>query len=65
MTAGLPLTIELATSWLKGLTASQSAFEMQRNHNFLSTTTRNVEERHNPQIADQLVIGVGTVKTMS
>jgi predicted ATPase/DNA-binding CsgD family transcriptional regulator len=46
MTAGLPLAIELAASWLKGLTAAQIAFEMRHNLDFLSTTTRNVEERH-------------------
>jgi predicted ATPase/DNA-binding CsgD family transcriptional regulator len=46
MTAGLPLAIELAASWLKGLAASQIAFQMQHNLDFLSTTTRNVEERH-------------------
>jgi predicted ATPase len=46
MTAGLPLAIELAASWLKGLRASQIAFQIQHNLDFLSTTTRNVEERH-------------------
>ena len=46
MTAGLPLAIELAASWLKGLTAAQIALEMQHNLDFLSTTTRNIEERH-------------------
>jgi predicted ATPase/DNA-binding CsgD family transcriptional regulator len=46
MTAGLPLAIELAASWLKGLSIGQIAQEMQRNLDFLSTTTRNVEERH-------------------
>lgn len=46
MTAGLPLAIELAASWLRGLTASQIAVEMRSNLDFLSTTTRNVEERH-------------------
>ena len=46
MTAGLPLAIELAASWLKGLSAAHIAQEMQRNLDFLSTTTRNVEERH-------------------
>lgn len=46
LTAGFPLAIELAASWLKGLTASQIALEMRRNLDFLSTTTRNVEERH-------------------
>ena len=46
MTAGLPLAIEIAASWLKGLTASQIAAEMQDNLDMLSTTIRNVEERH-------------------
>ena len=46
MTAGLPLAIELAASWLKGLSIAHIAHEMQRNLDFLSTTTRNVEERH-------------------
>jgi predicted ATPase len=46
MTAGLPLAIELAASWLKGLSAAHIAGEMQRNLDFLSTTTRNVEQRH-------------------
>ncbi len=46
MTAGLPLAIELAASWLKGLTASQIATAIQHNLSFLSTTARNIEERH-------------------
>src|SRR4029079_5150483 len=46
MTAGLPLAIELAASWLKGLRATHIAQEIQRNLNVLSTTMRNVEERH-------------------
>ena len=46
MTAGLPLAIELAASWLKGSSAAQIAREMQCNLDFLSTTTRNIEERH-------------------
>jgi predicted ATPase/DNA-binding CsgD family transcriptional regulator len=46
MTAGLPLAIELAASWLKGLTASQIAAAMRHNLDFLSTTARNIEERH-------------------
>ncbi|MEO8392003.1 MAG: LuxR C-terminal-related transcriptional regulator [Chloroflexota bacterium] len=46
MTAGLPLAIELAASWLKGSSTAQIAHEMQRNLNFLATTTRDVEERH-------------------
>jgi ATP/maltotriose-dependent transcriptional regulator MalT len=46
MTAGLPLAIELAASWLKGLSAAHIAHAMQRNPDFLATTTRNVEQRH-------------------
>jgi len=46
MTAGLPLAIELAASWLKGLSVTHIAQELQRNLNVLSTTMRNVEERH-------------------
>ena len=43
---GLPLAIELAASWLKGLSAEQVADEMQHNLDFLATTARNIEERH-------------------
>jgi predicted ATPase/DNA-binding CsgD family transcriptional regulator len=46
MTAGLPLAIELAASWLKGLRIAHIAHAMQCNLDFLSTTTRNGEERH-------------------
>src|SRR6266498_2592483 len=46
MTAGLPLAIELAAAWLKGLSVTHIAQEIQRNLDFLSTTMRNVEERH-------------------
>ena len=46
MTAGLPLAIELAASWLKVLHAAHIAQHMQRNLDVLSTTMRNVEERH-------------------
>ncbi|MBC7813751.1 MAG: tetratricopeptide repeat protein [Burkholderiales bacterium] len=46
MAEGLPLAIELAASWLKGLSAAQIATEMQHNLDFLATTARNVEERH-------------------
>lgn len=46
MTAGLPLAIELAASWLKGLHTAQVAQAMQHNLDMLSTTTRNVEARH-------------------
>jgi DNA-binding CsgD family transcriptional regulator/tetratricopeptide (TPR) repeat protein len=46
MAAGLPLAIELAASWLKGLSSAHIAQAMQCNLDFLATTTRNVEERH-------------------
>jgi predicted ATPase/DNA-binding CsgD family transcriptional regulator len=46
MTAGLPLAIELAAAWLRGLSIAHIAHEMQCNLDFLSTTMRNVEERH-------------------
>jgi predicted ATPase/DNA-binding CsgD family transcriptional regulator len=46
MTSGLPLAIELAASWLKGLSAANIARAMQRNLDVLSTNTRNVEPRH-------------------
>lgn len=46
MTAGLPLAIALAASWLKGLSAVQVAQAMQRNLDILSTTARDVEPRH-------------------
>ncbi len=46
MTAGLPLAIELAATWLKGSSSAQIVREMRCNLDFLSTTTRNIEERH-------------------
>jgi predicted ATPase/DNA-binding CsgD family transcriptional regulator len=46
MTAGLPLALELAASWLKGLRAADIAQALHRNLDLLSTTTRNMEPRH-------------------
>jgi predicted ATPase/DNA-binding CsgD family transcriptional regulator len=46
MAAGLPLAIELAASWLRGLTTAQIAAAARNNLDILSTTTRNIEERH-------------------
>lgn len=46
LTAGIPLAIELAASWLHGLSASQIVAEMQRSLDIFSTKTRNIEERH-------------------
>jgi predicted ATPase/DNA-binding CsgD family transcriptional regulator len=46
LTAGLPLALELAASWLKGLRAAHIAQAMHRTLDLLSTTTRNIEPRH-------------------
>ena len=46
LVAGLPLAIELAAAWLKGASAAQLAAALQRNLDVLSTTARNVEDRH-------------------
>jgi predicted ATPase/DNA-binding CsgD family transcriptional regulator len=46
MTAGLPLALELAASWLKGLRAGHIAQAMHDTLDLLSTTTRNIEPRH-------------------
>jgi DNA-binding SARP family transcriptional activator/predicted ATPase len=46
MVAGLPLGIELAAGWLQALTPEQIAAEIQRGLDILSTTARNIPERH-------------------
>lgn len=46
MTGGLPLALELAASWLKGLHASHIAQAMRHNLDLLSTNMRNIEPRH-------------------
>ena len=46
MTAGLPLALELAASWFKGSSAAHVAQAMQHSLDVLSTSMRNVEERH-------------------
>lgn len=43
--AGLPLGIELAASWLRGLSCAEVVAEMERRLDFLHTTLRNVPER--------------------
>ncbi len=43
---GLPLALELAAAWLKGLSAEQIAVQMQHDLDFLTTTVRNIEGRH-------------------
>lgn len=43
---GLPLGLELAASWVRLMPCAEIAEEISRNLEFLSTTTRNVPERH-------------------
>jgi predicted ATPase/DNA-binding XRE family transcriptional regulator len=43
---GVPLAIELAASWTKTLTCPEIAHEIQKNINFLTTSSRDVTERH-------------------
>lgn len=46
MVSGIPLALELAASWLKTLTCSEVATEIQRSVDFLATRVRDVPERH-------------------
>lgn len=46
MVEGMPLAIELAASWLKSLSCADIAAEIQRNADILSTTVRDIPERH-------------------
>lgn len=46
LTEGMPLGIELAASWLKTLSCTTIADEMARSLDILTTTMRNVPERH-------------------
>ncbi|CAA9585532.1 MAG: hypothetical protein AVDCRST_MAG86-3447 [uncultured Truepera sp.] len=43
---GLPLGIELAASWVRLMPCTEIASEIRRSLEFLSSTTRNVPERH-------------------
>ena len=43
---GMPLALELASSWMKALQADEIATEIQRSIDFLSTSLRNVPQRH-------------------
>ncbi|MBN2003041.1 MAG: tetratricopeptide repeat protein [Anaerolineae bacterium] len=43
--SGLPLGIELAASWLRGLSCAEIVAEMERHLDFLHTTLRNIPER--------------------
>lgn len=43
---GLPLALELAAAWVRILHCSEIADEIERNLDFLTSTARNVPERH-------------------
>ena len=43
---GTPLAVELAATWVKALSPAEIAAEIERNLDFLSTSVRNVPERH-------------------
>lgn len=43
---GLPLGIELASSWLRVMSCEQVVTHIERDINFLSTSLRNIPERH-------------------
>jgi predicted ATPase len=43
---GIPLALELAASWLKVLPCAEIASEIERSFDLLTTTMRNVPERH-------------------
>jgi predicted ATPase/DNA-binding CsgD family transcriptional regulator/transcriptional regulator with XRE-family HTH domain len=43
---GMPLALELASTWTKTLPTHEIALEIQRNLDFLSTSLRDVPERH-------------------
>ncbi len=46
LTEGIPLAIELAASWVRLMTPEQIAGEIARSLDFLTTSVRNVPERH-------------------
>lgn len=48
---GVPLAIELAAAWTKTLRCAAIAAEIQRNLDFLSTSLRDVPERHRSMLA--------------
>lgn len=43
---GMPLAIELAAAWARSLSSVEIAAEIQRNLDFLTTSMRNVPDRH-------------------
>ena len=46
LVAGLPLVVELAAAWVRLLSCREIAREIQQNIDFLTTTLRDVPERH-------------------
>jgi non-specific serine/threonine protein kinase len=51
MVAGMPLGIELAAAWVRSLSCAEIAREIERNLGFLTTTLRDVPERHRSLLA--------------
>ena len=43
---GMPLAIEMAAAWTRTLTCAEIAHEIQSNINFLTTSSRDITERH-------------------
>ena len=46
LVSGVPLGIEIASSWLKSLSCKEIAQEIEKNIDFLSTSLRDLHERH-------------------
>jgi len=46
LVSGVPLGIEIASSWLKSLSCKEIAQEIEKNIDFLSTSLRDLPERH-------------------
>jgi predicted ATPase/DNA-binding SARP family transcriptional activator/Tfp pilus assembly protein PilF len=46
LVAGMPLGLELAAAWARSMSCREIAAEIARNLDFLTTTLRNVPERH-------------------
>ena len=46
LTEGIPLGIELAAAWVRVLSCQEIAREIERSHDFLKVSARNIPERH-------------------
>jgi predicted ATPase/class 3 adenylate cyclase len=46
LVGGLPLGIEIASSWVRTLTCKEIALEIEKNYDFLVTSMRDIPERH-------------------